>query len=511
MKKRIIIFIIFIICLLISYGIAHSDKLIFSDDFERANIGGDWITGADPGHSDTITIVGGRVQATDNGNYIETVGEFSGNLRIEMDVEMVGTKEHGCWDFAIALKDYYDYTGILRFDTSGVDGVALGKFIGANSICGDRVTIDGSAINKGKAIFTYQYETVMFSFENDDGDILDAGSIHAGNLNSSRIRIHLAAYPDSPRYVDNVKIYSTAAIQNPGNGHWYQRFDNTMTWHDAKDYCENLGGYLATINSQAEDDFVYDNLGAFSPHEYVWLGATDEAQEGTWKWVTGESWNFTNWDSGEPNNCSGIEHYLVYFTPNFHGNRPGLWNDLGEGDNGGCGCGGCINEWSPMSTICEWEWEEAPICNDQQVTIVGTEGHDVINGTAGPDVIHGLGGNDVILGLGGDDFICGGDGSDVIGAGSGNDIVLGEHGHDAIWGGPGNDTLRGGDGNDSIYGGPGNDNLHGNHGNDSLYGKSGDDMLYGGWGPNNGTLDNNDTCYDERWSFNWGCEVFYEQ
>ena len=145
--KRFMIFIIATASLWLSYGIAHSDELIFSDDFERANIGADWITGANPGHSDTITIVGGRVQATDNGNFIETVQEFSGYLRIEMDVEMVGTNQHGCWDFAIALKDYYDYTGILRFDTSGVDGAALGKFIGADSICGNHVTIDGSAIN----------------------------------------------------------------------------------------------------------------------------------------------------------------------------------------------------------------------------------------------------------------------------------------------------------------------------------------------------------------------------
>ena len=152
-----------------------------------------------------------------------------------------------------------------------------------------------------------------------------------------------------------------------------------------------------------------------------------------------------------------------------------------------------------------------PLCNGKEPTIVGTEGHDVISGTAGPDVIHGLGGFDWIRGLGGDDVICGGDGSDVIGAGSGNDIVLGENGHDAIWGGPGDDTLKGGDGNDSIFGGPGDDKLRGNHGNDSLYGLDGDDELYGGWGPNNGVIDNNDTCYDERWTFNWGCEVFYEQ
>ena len=153
----------------------------------------------------------------------------------------------------------------------------------------------------------------------------------------------------------------------------------------------------------------------------------------------------------------------------------------------------------------------APACSGMPVTILGTDGHDVINGTEGPDVIHGLGGFDWIRGLGGNDVICGGDGSDVIGAGSGDDIVLGGDGHDAIWGGSGNDSLEGGDGNDSIFGGPGSDEVWGNFGNDSLYGLAGDDKLYGGWGPNDGSIDNNDTCYDVRWTHNWGCEVFYEE
>ena len=51
----------------------------------------------------------------------------------------------------------------------------------------------------------------------------------------------------------------------------------------------------------------------------------------------------------------------------------------------------------------------------------------------------------------------------------------------------------------------------GTYGDDSLYGKNGADELYGGWGPNNGTIDNNDTCYDTAGTFTMGCEVFYEQ
>ena len=166
-------------------------------------------------------------------------------------------------------------------------------------------------------------------------------------------------------------------------------------------------------------------------------------------------------------------------------------------------------------------------CNGEQVTIIGTEGNDIIIGTDGPDVIHGLGGVDIIRGMGGDDIICGGDAADFLSGVDGNDIILGEHGDDAIWGGPGNDIIDGGDGHDSIKGGYGNDELNGgdghdvldglagddilkgNYGNDTLYGGSGVDQLYGGSGPDNGAIDNNDTCYDTAGTVKSGCEVFY--
>jgi hypothetical protein len=33
--------------------------------------------------------------------------------------------------------------------------------------------------------------------------------------------------------------------------------------------------------------------------------------EGTWKWVTGETYSYTNWNSGEPNNA-GNEDYVQF-------------------------------------------------------------------------------------------------------------------------------------------------------------------------------------------------------
>ncbi len=90
---------------------------------------------------------------------------------------------------------------------------------------------------------------------------------------------------------------------NPDNGHYYQRIDKSMSWTEAKSYCENLGGHLATITSQSENDFIYNNLTYSNNNYYCSLGGIDSKNEGKWEWITGEAWNYENWYSGseEPN------------------------------------------------------------------------------------------------------------------------------------------------------------------------------------------------------------------
>jgi hypothetical protein len=114
-------------------------------------------------------------------------------------------------------------------------------------------------------------------------------------------------------------------IENPANGHKYQRIDTALTWHEAKSYCEDRSQYLVTVTSSDENDFVFNHMYTEPNNENIWgwLGATDEANEGEWKWVTGEPWNYTNWASTEPNNYGKGEHYLVHYLGS------GEWADYG--------------------------------------------------------------------------------------------------------------------------------------------------------------------------------------
>lgn len=121
----------------------------------------------------------------------------------------------------------------------------------------------------------------------------------------------------------------SAKIQNPDNGHWYQRIDTIIRWHNAKAHCETLGGHLVTISSAQENSFVNALYNARTVGGgWNWLGATDERIEGLWEWVTGEDWGYTNWAPGEPNNLYP-EHWLIMYSN-------GTWNDVfGSGFIGG--------------------------------------------------------------------------------------------------------------------------------------------------------------------------------
>jgi hypothetical protein len=124
--------------------------------------------------------------------------------------------------------------------------------------------------------------------------------------------------------------------------------------------------------------------------------------------------------------------------------------------------------------------ELLPTCGGKPVTIVGTDGDNIIVGTENDDVILALKGNDTIYGLGGKDTICGDQGDDTIFGGDLRDWLFGGGGNDVLRGEKGPDFLYGGDGNDSLDGGGGSDDLRGEIGCDTLFGGHGDDILFGG-------------------------------
>jgi len=127
---------------------------------------------------------------------------------------------------------------------------------------------------------------------------------------------------------------SATPVQWPGNGHFYEvvSVSGTTSWDDANAAATVAGGYLATITSQAENDFVFglvNNSTYWHGSSGPWLGgyqfpATTQS-DANWRWVTGEPWIYTHWQSGQPNDSGGkVEDKLQFgFAP-----QVSTWNDI---------------------------------------------------------------------------------------------------------------------------------------------------------------------------------------
>ena len=135
-----------------------------------------------------------------------------------------------------------------------------------------------------------------------------------------------------------------------GNGHWYEFISTGVTWQqafasaNAMSYM-GMSGYLATITSAEENAFVSATIAGSIE---AWLGGSDEAVEGQWRWMNGpeagDLFTYTSWYTagGEPNNTGGGEDYLQ----TNHRRVAGDWNDYGGPGTGASVQFGYVVEYS---------------------------------------------------------------------------------------------------------------------------------------------------------------------
>ena len=123
------------------------------------------------------------------------------------------------------------------------------------------------------------------------------------------------------------------AILNPANDHYYEVVIEDINWDNAKAAAEKMAyrglqGHLAAITSQDENNFI---AGILPLEANFWIGAFQTPgspePDGNWQWITGESFNYTNWAEGEPNEAS--ERGMYEDSLEFYAN--GKWNDVLRG------------------------------------------------------------------------------------------------------------------------------------------------------------------------------------
>ena len=160
-------------------------------------------------------------------------------------------------------------------------------------------------------------------------------------------------------------------IEDGGNGHYYEAVavPESITWEDANLAATAVGGYVATITSAEENDFVFglvkDDTKYWRPKPGVayyagpWLGGFQYPRttvpDDNWQWVTGETWDYTFWCPEYPNipdDQFGDQNKLHFI---YHS---GGWNDLMSPDPRGRNPVAYIVEWqdtTPPEVLCTLE------------------------------------------------------------------------------------------------------------------------------------------------------------
>ena len=122
-----------------------------------------------------------------------------------------------------------------------------------------------------------------------------------------------------------------------GNDHSYLAvaLEKTISWTDANEMANLLGGHLVTLTSAEENDFVFHLI----DHEMFWYpgfnlrgpwtggyqlpGAAEPT--GGWGWITGEPFTFEKWETGQPNNMGRNEDRIHFGNKR---ERVQTWNDV---------------------------------------------------------------------------------------------------------------------------------------------------------------------------------------
>ncbi|HII95315.1 MAG TPA: hypothetical protein HA367_06245 [Candidatus Methanofastidiosum sp.] len=217
------------------------------------------------------------------------------------------------------------------------------------------VWASGGAV-KDSAICDKDGTVLINVLANDNTELKYLGPISQPKHGTAIIENGMIRYTPDPNW-SGIDTFTYSVPLNDENidkfcidtGHYYDFVSGTFTWGDANVNASALSlyglkGYLVTITSQEENEFIVENE-LVSEEDSAWMGATDDPlvtddTDDNWYWVTGpeagtkffygrypnigpECYIYCNWATGEPNGSGGEESYGEFYFS-------GFWNDAVE-------------------------------------------------------------------------------------------------------------------------------------------------------------------------------------
>jgi len=132
-------------------------------------------------------------------------------------------------------------------------------------------TTSGLTRNYGYNSWTAITSIVFYGTKDNVNNALAAMTISMGTIKTS-VRINI-----------EVSTYDASYYYNPINKHFYRYVSGAVTYSTAKSGAAGYSfkgktGYLVTITSQSETDFINNNISGNN----IWIALSDATSEGTW-------------------------------------------------------------------------------------------------------------------------------------------------------------------------------------------------------------------------------------
>ncbi|XP_044054745.1 P-selectin-like isoform X2 [Siniperca chuatsi] len=148
-------------------------------------------------------------------------------------------------------------------------------------------------------------------------------------------------------------------------GWTYHYSNNTMTWAQARHWCQTYYTDMVVIQNQKENDHLVSKLPNRTGSPYYWIGITKNHKNETWTWIGNNStWiGEQSWAANEPNNDHSTEFCVEIYVNN--GVNRGKWNDEkcsqkkyavcyeAQCNAASCGRGRCQETIDNITCLCE--------------------------------------------------------------------------------------------------------------------------------------------------------------
>jgi len=124
------------------------------------------------------------------------------------------------------------------------------------------------------------------------------------NMEIKDLKIETVGLKESILMLENVFGFSV---------YKFAKEEKTFAEHQAS--AKAWGGNLTSILSQEENDFIEQRIrvtGFVEVSEIVWIGG-ETTFEGSWTWVDGSPFTFTNWASGQPTDLKGRDRLAFWY------------------------------------------------------------------------------------------------------------------------------------------------------------------------------------------------------